>query len=225
MRKGKRLLCLLLSLLLLFPMSTSALAADFSSVEDFQDSQDFIGEGPYSWCYSEFQTLIQNKVIFGDGTNLLPGRKLSRAEFLAMMLRLGVQSGILDQAAITPSGKGHFVDVRPESWYWKSVNWAAENGLAYGVSADRFDPNGTVTFQEMECFLYRFVEKYHVDLGEPTRFVDYVDIAPWAMRPVQFFGERQIWRDYPDLFSHKDFAARADAVFLIARAAQIGNLL
>ncbi len=222
----KKITSVLLSFILLLTLPVSTLAANRDSVESFQDSQDLVGEGQYSWCYDEFQTLIQNKVIFGDGARLYPGRRLTRAEFVSMMLRLGVQSGILNEAELVPSGKQIFKDVRPDSWYGKNVNWAAENQLAYGVSPGRFNPDGYVTFQEMETFLYRFLQKYGVDLGSPDRYIDYIDVSPWALEAVAYFGQRQMWAGRPQPFqSSRECVTRADAVFLLARTTQRGNLL
>lgn len=223
--KIKRLLAVCLAVVMLISPTTLA-AASRDSVESFQDGRELVGEGAYSWCYDEFQTLIQNKVIFGDGARLYPGRRLTRAEFVSMMLRLGVQSGILNEAELVPSGKQIFKDVRPGSWYGKNVNWAAENQLAYGVSQDRFNPDGYVTFQEMETFLYRFLQKYGVDLGSPDRYIDYIDVSPWALEAVAYFGQRQMWVARPEPFqSSRECVTRADAVFLLARTAQWGNLL
>lgn len=225
MRRMKKLISALLSLVLLLTLPVSATAADVDSVDSFQDAQDFVGEGGYSWCHDEFQLLVDNQIIFGDGHRLAPGRKLTRAEFVALMLRLGVQSGILDETAIQSGGESVFKDVPAGSWCENDINWAAENGLVYGVGNLRFNPNGYVTFQEMMTFLYRFVQKYKVDLGDPVRFIDYEHVTPWALPAIQYFDQRQMWQGYPRPFFAKEDATRADAVFLIAKTAQRGNLL
>lgn len=54
-----------------------------------------------------------------------------------------------------PKGTASFVDVPAGKYYAKAVAWAVENGITYGVSADRFDPNGTCTRGQIVTFLWR----------------------------------------------------------------------
>ena len=50
---------------------------------------------------------------------------------------------------------GVFVDVATDSYYEDAVDWAVENGITTGVSANRFDPNGVCTRAQAVTFLWR----------------------------------------------------------------------
>ena len=50
---------------------------------------------------------------------------------------------------------GVFVDVATGSYYEDAVDWAVENGVTTGVSANRFDPNGVCTRAQAVTFLWR----------------------------------------------------------------------
>ena len=50
---------------------------------------------------------------------------------------------------------GVFVDVATGSYYENAVDWAVENGITTGVSANRFDPNGVCTRAQAVTFLWR----------------------------------------------------------------------
>ena len=50
---------------------------------------------------------------------------------------------------------GVFVDVATGSYYEDAVDWAVENGITTGVSANCFDPNGVCTRAQAVTFLWR----------------------------------------------------------------------
>ena len=50
---------------------------------------------------------------------------------------------------------GVFVDVATGIYYEDAVDWAVENGITTGVSANRFDPNGVCTRAQAVTFLWR----------------------------------------------------------------------
>ena len=49
-----------------------------------------------------------------------------------------------------------FTDVAENMWYADAVAWAAENGIVYGVTEDKFDPNGNLTREQIAAILYRY---------------------------------------------------------------------
>ncbi len=221
MRKMKRFISLLLVLGLLFTASIPAFAA---SVEDYEDSGAFTDEGEYAWYYDSFMLLIKNEIVNGNEGYLYPSHQLTRAEFVTLMYRLGLRSGIVEESE-GAQASSDFKDVNQNRWYAKGINWAAQKGIALGVSKDRFNPKRAVTFQEMETFLFRFLTKYEVDMGLPTVFIDYEGVSDWALQAVQYFGGRRFWEGYPHKIHLKSYATRADAVYLLAKAAQVGKLL
>jgi hypothetical protein len=50
-----------------------------------------------------------------------------------------------------------FEDVKPGSYYWKAVRWAAEAGVSSGVSTGRFGVGRGCTRAQILCFLWRWI--------------------------------------------------------------------
>ena len=71
-----------------------------------------------------------------------------------------------------------------DSYYYKAVLWAVEQGITNGTGADTFSPNATVTRGQVVTFLFRF-EK--AAAGDENPFVDvdedayYADAVAWAV--------------------------------------------
>ena len=54
--------------------------------------------------------------------------------------------------------KATFEDVKSGDWYYDAINWAAENGIVEGYSADAFGPNDPITREQMAAILYRYAD-------------------------------------------------------------------
>lgn len=48
-----------------------------------------------------------------------------------------------------------FFDVEEDTYYYKAVLWAVENGITNGVSDREFSPEGICTIGQMTMFLFR----------------------------------------------------------------------
>ena len=81
---------------------------------------------------------------------------------------------------------GVFVDVATGSYYEDAVDWAVENGITTGVSANRFDPNGVCTRAQAVTFLWRAAGS-PVPRSRTMPFTDvpvgsyYYDAVLWAV--------------------------------------------
>ena len=51
-----------------------------------------------------------------------------------------------------------FTDIETNSFYYKAVLWAVENGITTGTTATTFGPDDTCTRGQIVTFLYRYVE-------------------------------------------------------------------
>ncbi len=60
------------------------------------------------------------------------------------------------QGCPEPSGTYNpFSDVSSDEYYYKSVLWAVEKGIAKGVDENHFNPKDTLSTQHIVTFLYR----------------------------------------------------------------------
>lgn len=115
------------------------------------------------WAYS-------NGIAAGTSTTTFsPDDTVTRGQAVAFLWRA--------MGKHTPSAsQSRFTDVSTSDYYFQAVQWAAENGIAYGVSATEFDPNGAVKRSEMITFLWRAMGRP----GETGQGEWYADAESWA---------------------------------------------
>lgn len=82
--------------------------------------------------------------------------------------------------------KTAFQDVRADAYYAEAVNWACEEGITKGVSANAFAPDDTCTRAQIVSFLYAEAGRPAVS-GNALEFTDvdndryYRDAVEWAV--------------------------------------------
>lgn len=62
---------------------------------------------------------------------------------------------VLSLGVTALAAENNFTDISPDADYAEAVAWCREKGLMQGVSADHFDPNGTLTRAMVVTVLYR----------------------------------------------------------------------
>ena len=120
--------------------------------------------------------LNQRGIINGYGNdNVGSLDTLSRAQFATMLWNL--------EGKPVPAGGVTFGDVPETAWFRNAVIWAAENGIMGSISGGSFNPEGTVTRQQVASFLYNYAVNYkgytlpvNLDSG---RFTDLNQIVAW----------------------------------------------
>ena len=154
----------IISLLLVVATLISCLALNISAnegivsdegrlpFEDVKDSYWFSDAAKF--CYANGIIKGINAYTFGFSG------KLTRAQFMMMLANL---EGV-DTSKYTVS---HFVDVQPDNWFYGSVAWAYENGIAEGYYNSKFDPNGVLTRAQLATVMFNYMErKYSVEIKD-----------------------------------------------------------
>ncbi len=143
------------------------------------------------------------------GTDVLDGNgSLTRAQLATILWRYAEPD---EEAAYDAAGARNatgMADVADEQWYTGAANWAVEAGVVSGKEVDGarvFDPDGTVTFQEMVAMLVNLkcadpavaaaVEAQ--DTGVLDRFADASSVADWARKVVAYGYESGMFSGYP----------------------------
>lgn len=144
----------------------------YAAVEVKRDYTDLAAS---HWSYPFVQMLSGIGVMQGTGnTQVSPNKKVTRAEFTAMIARaLGLQA----------SGTATFADVKGNAWYGAAVAAAAENGIVLGDRGGRFNPNADISRQEMAVILGRALDYRKVAVpqdGGGASFSDQAELATWA---------------------------------------------
>lgn len=150
------------------------------AVKRFKDIQSADGDPNHSGI--EF--CLDNRIMTGTGADTFsPDDSITRAQFATMFYRLVGQPAA--------SANGRFSDLT-EDWYKNAVNWAAENGVVTGTSADTFSPYDTVTREQIAAVFYRYAQTKDIDASLDDSGIssalegynDYSDISDYAKVPV-----------------------------------------
>ncbi|MBY9081407.1 S-layer homology domain-containing protein [Paenibacillus sp. HN-1] len=163
----------------------SASIRHFSVYSVLKVSHEFKDVPAAHWANEAIRTLAARGIADGSGAGQFePGRKVTRAEFSAMlvrMLRLPEDTGVTA-----------FKDVPSGSWYAGAVGAAHEAGLVNGRSGGVFDPGGTLTRQEMAVMLTKAASLLSGTAPSPVAsgaavvpFKDTNRIAAWADAAVR----------------------------------------
>ncbi len=138
------------------------------------------------WANTVITRMAAKHVINGvDDTRFEPQGSVTRAEFAAMLVRL-----LAIQPADSKAAAG-FTDVPQEAWYAEAVAAAAHAGLVTGRSTDGFEPDGTISRQEMAVMLMRafaFKTGRQPAGQSDISFTDAAQIGDWATDAVTAAG-------------------------------------
>jgi hypothetical protein len=112
-----------------------------------------------------------------------------------------------------------FDDVPQNEFYAPYIQWAAENEIVFGVSADKFEPERPVTRQEMAAIMHRFMTFLGLDLESGgAAFDDEAQIAGWARDDVDSMRGTDILNGKPNnLFDPCADSTRAEVAAVFHR--------
>ena len=211
MKNIKKLLCAVLTVVMMVSLMSTALA----TVGPFVDVED---NSPYADYISDLYT--RGKVNGIDSTHFGPEKTLNRAQFVTFIGRL---------AEIDPSQYTEcpFVDVDPDIHWWciGYIAWAYELGITNGMDSTHFNPNGELNRLQMATFMLRFADKYGIKLKKSANpAADLEEIASkwpdsvWkgAETAVKLFGGSSIDLDENGNFNANQLARREEMAKVIS---------
>lgn len=133
------------------------------------------------WYYSAVSFAYYNGLMNGVADTLFdPNGTMTRAMLVTVLWRL--DGGSAD-------GTSPYTDVPEGTWYTDGVIWATENGIVNGVGNGKFDPNGTVTREQIATILYRYAAYRGVDVSDRASldlFTDAGAVSDYARAPMQW---------------------------------------
>ncbi|MEB9896834.1 5'-nucleotidase C-terminal domain-containing protein [Bacillus cereus] len=153
----------------------AALIRQFGTYAVLEMTKPFADLPSGHWAYGVIQELALKRIISGtSATKFEPARAITRAEFTALLAQALHLAG---------TGGKAFADVDADAWYAAPVAAAHEAGIVSGKNANRFDPAGAVTREEMAVLLVKAYEaKTGKKLPANTKgaFSDADRISRWA---------------------------------------------
>ncbi len=114
-------------------------------------SQGFTDVDQSKWYHEAIDFVVSQNLMRGMSDTLFqPDGNMTRAQMVTVLYRL----------ADTPAVEGSvpFTDVKAGQFYSDALVWAYENGIAKGVTDQRFAPHASVTREQMVVFFARFAQ-------------------------------------------------------------------
>lgn len=162
------------------------------------------------WWYTAVQYAWGDVPLFKgtSDTKFSPRAAMTRGMFVTV---LGRKSGI----DVSSYSSCNFIDVKKDMWYAPYIQWANENGIINGVSTYKFDPDVSISRQDIVTILYRYAKLTGNDSSynnssintfpDKNKISSYaVDAMKWAVSKGGISGYGSPQRLYP-----KDTSTRA----------------
>lgn len=158
-----------------------------------------------------------NKGIFNDFANktvFMPEKPTTRAEFVTALGRL---------MNINPAefNENIFEDIDSNEFYAPFINWAASKKIVLGVDAKHFEPNKTLTREQMAAIIVRIFRTYgynfETNLMKPI-YKDDKEISDWAKEEVYELTNIGIVQGNADsTFNPKGYLKRGELAELVLK--------
>ena len=174
----------------------------------------FLDIRPGFWYSDGIDYTASRGILQGKAAGIFGAEDLlNRGQLAAVLYRWAGEPGWTAEAP--------FRDVLPTHYFASAVNWAYEAGLVAGKAPDRFDPDGTVTREELAAFVQRYLAWQGAALpAEPESvFADEAKIAGWAKNAADTMRSLGLLvGDTHGNFNPKKKCSRAEIAVLISRA-------
>ena len=166
------------------------------------------------WFYDNVMYVYKKGLMKGTNADTFnPTGGMTRGMFVTVLYRLSGDTG---------SYSGSFTDVPSGEWYENAVAWAAKNGVAGGVGANRFAPDAGITREQLAVILYNYAKYkgYDVSIGKNTNILSYQDaltISDYAYPALQWACGTGIINGNNGYLNPQNSAARAEVAAMLQR--------
>ncbi len=184
--------------------------SEFSTYAVLANTQVFTDLGQVPWARSAVDTLLGADLVAGMAPGIFdPDGTLTRAQFTTFLVKA-------DGLAPVSSGTTPFTDVPATAWYAPYVAAAYQAGLVAGVSSTSFEPNASITREQMAVLLGKLLGS-SAPAGSLSQFSDAFSIAPWAQSGVKAAVGAGLMTGFPNgTFQPTGTATRAQAAVVVA---------
>ncbi|WP_159888277.1 S8 family serine peptidase [Paenibacillus puerhi] len=174
------------------------------------------------WAQAAIERMAARQIADGmTDTTFAPDDTLTRAQCTALLVRsLGLAASQPAEAELP------FRDVPKNGWYRDSIAHAYAAGIVSGVSESSFEPEASVSREQMAVMLMNAYARYPSE-GEPAAaasgqetlsFIDSGTISAWAQDAVRRAAAGGLLKGNPDgTFAPRDHASRAQVMMILHR--------
>lgn len=194
-------------------------SADPSDWQGSPSDERFTDISTVPWAREAILTLAGSGVIKGtSATTFSPDDSISRGDYVTLLVRLLNLN--------TELGEG-FADVPSDAYYYQTITTAKTLGIIDGVGGNMFEPESSISRQDMMTMTYRALSRLNLTAGwqpsDLSAFGDTNMISDYALQSVQYVvGGGLIAGDENGNISPLANTTRAEtAVFLYRLSAQI----
>lgn len=133
-----------------------------------------------AWYAPAVQTCAEQGLFQGTSpTTFSPELSMTRGMFVTVL-------GRMENIDPTQADASGFMDVPEDAYYAGYVGWAARSGIVAGVSDSVFEPERSISRQEICTIVHRYLVWKDVSLQAvpSAQFADDAQIAEWAKESV-----------------------------------------
>ncbi|MGN1349624.1 MAG: S-layer homology domain-containing protein [Anaerovoracaceae bacterium] len=181
---------------------------DLSGTAKFTDVADS------AWYRDAVDFVVARGYFAGTGNGAFsPGSSMTRGMFVTV---LGRMAG----AEVSSETGSSFADVAAGKYYTGYVEWACKNSIVSGVGGGRFDPDGSITREQMAVILYNYAKASGEELGAADTggldaFSDGARVSSWASDAVNWAVSRGILKGSGGQLMPQGQATRAQVAQII----------
>ncbi|MCL1872991.1 MAG: S-layer homology domain-containing protein [Clostridiales bacterium] len=166
------------------------------------------------WALNAIGFVYGRNIFKGISSNqFAPNSPMTRSMFATVLHRIAGEPVF--------SGGSSFTDVPANTWYSQAVAWAADKKVVTGRSASIFDPNSTITREEMVTMLLRYATAMGLSTSQSGSLASLKDnerISAWAKEAVTWALDNEIIQGRTDgSFDPAGKATRAEVATIIQR--------
>ena len=175
---------------------------------------EFVDVKKSDWFYDEVQYVVSNGLFNGVGGDKFdPNGSMTRAMLVTVLYRL--------EGEPTVRGTSPFTDVSNNIWYTDAVIWAEDNGIVNGVGDNKFDPNSSITREQMAAVLFRYAQykKYDTSASNGlSKYSDFSSISAYSLNALKWANaEGLITGRTTTTLAPKGTATRAEVAAILYR--------
>ncbi|MGI6435634.1 MAG: DUF4430 domain-containing protein [Syntrophomonadaceae bacterium] len=165
----------------------------------------------YAWAQEAIEILAGQNVIAGTGQGFEPGRNITRAEFVKLVVTaagLEAKKGQISQ----------FSDVKAGDWFEPAICSACSHQLTAGYADGSFKPGQSISRYEVAVILHNADKNKVLNGSTGLSYADSNNIPDWAAGGVKYVQAAKLMQGYEDgSFGGSRPLTRAEAAVIIYR--------
>ena len=166
------------------------------------------------WASPSITKMSSAGILKGDGNGNFNANQATKRADVAIML---VNLLGLENEAKELNSKTSFKDVREDKYYVNYVELAKQYGIISGVGNDKFNPEGTVSRQDVMVMVSRVLKQLGIEAKETTKanFSDANTVSDYAKESVDYLVSLGVVKGDNNKINPKQNITRAEMAVIL----------